>query len=368
MRTVLHIICALGLFFGLSQTVSAQQASALIFSEQTFDFGNIREDGGTVSHSFSFKNGGVAPIVVVSATTTCGCTVPTFSRKPVMPSGTGTIEVTYDPMNRPGSFEKRIAVTTSEKGAAPVRLTITGNVLPREKGIDELYPIYIGNGLRAETNFHSFSYVEHGKAIRTGIGLINTSDKTLKIRIFNNSDSKVYKIEPADTQIILKPDERRDITIAGDLPIDSRVYGTVTETLVFEVDGRRSDATVVVTGIAIDNRESRPDNFTPKAELNKSVVKFEQMKHSLPAKTEYFEILNTGEAPLRIRAVEGLEEGTELSVAAGDRIASGERRRVGITVHPPLKDYGPTVERIRLITDDPLRPMRDIKVTMIIED
>ena len=353
--------------FALSETARAQQSPELIFGETTFDFGTIRENDGTVSHTFTFQNVGSRPVVIVSATTTCGCTVPTFSRKPVMPSQTGSVEVTFDPADRPGRFDKRVSVTISDR-SEPLHLYISGNVIPREKGIDELYPIYIGSGLRAETNFHSFGYVEHGKSITTAIGLFNSSDKVLKVGIFNNSQTKAFRIVSSDMPAVLKPGDKSEIVITCNLADNSHVYGTLTEHMVFEINGRRSDAELVVTGIAIDNRDNRDDNFVPKAELNKIVVKFGALKRSEEKRTEFFDILNTGEAPLIIRAIESVAAGTELSLRVGERIAAGERRSVGITVHPSAKEYGPQVERIRIITDDPSRPMRDMKITMIVED
>lgn len=366
MKAKLHILCAIiALACSLGQAF-AQQQSALKFNELSFDFGSIREDGGPVSHTFSFRNDSDGPIVVISATSTCGCTVPTVSQRPVLSGGNGVVEVTFDPMNRPGRFDKRITVVTSEKDARPVFLNITGSVVPREKGVDELYPAFIGYGLRAETNFHSFSYVEHGKMVRTGIGLINTSDKTLTLKVVNTSGRGVFRAEPSS--MVLKAGQKGEITVSGDMAVGCGIYGTITEHLVFEINGRRSDAELVITGIAVDNRDEHPDNAAPKAELNTSVVKFGVLKPSSGARTAFFEILNSGDAVLTIRAVEGVPEGTELSIGAGERIAAGERRKVGVTVYPSKRNYGPSVERIRLITDDPSRPMRDVKVTMSIEN
>ena len=351
----------------VATTVQTRKFSVLKFEEQKFDFGTIREDGGKVSHSFTFRNTGSEPVVVVSATSTCGCTVPTFSRKPVMPGGTGTVEVTYDPQNRPGRFDKRIAVMTSED-AEPIKIYIAGNVKPREKSVEELYPAYIGSGVRAETNFHSFAYVEQGKSARTSVGLVNTSDKRVKINIVNASDTKVFTIEGVALPLTLEPGAKAGLTIAADVKPQSGRYGTVTETMVFEVNDVRSDATLVVTGIVIDNRDPRPDNFAPKAEINKNIVKFGAVKHDGGPCTEDFEIVNMGEAPLMIRAIEDCAEGTELSLSAGDAIAAGEHRRVEVRVSPSMKGFGPVVERVRLVTDDPSRPMREVKITMIVEN
>lgn len=340
--------------------------SSLQFEESSFDFGNIREDGGTVAHTFRFRNAGTKPVVIVNAESTCGCTVPTFSRKPVMPSESGSIEVSFDPMNRPGRVDKKITIVTSE-GGEPLHLWIYGNVVPREKGLDELYSVYVGSGIRAETSFHSFSYVEHGRSARTSIGLINTSDRAVKVDAVNSSPRKVFSLGGVALPVVLEPYAECELMLVADLGDDSDVYGTVTEHFRFMIDGRRTDAELVVTGIAIDNRSSRPDNFVPKVEINKNIVKFGVLKRNSGAVTEYFDIVNTGEAPLTIRAVEGCGEGIRLSLSAGDVVAAGERRSVGVTVEPSRVGYGSRVERIRLITDDPARPVRDLKVTMIAE-
>jgi len=45
------------------------------FEESEFDFGTI-EQGTAVEHIFKFKNTGEAPLVIVDAKSSCGCTVP----------------------------------------------------------------------------------------------------------------------------------------------------------------------------------------------------------------------------------------------------------------------------------------------------
>lgn len=372
MRVQTHIFSALSIsFFAFAAIFAAhaqsqeRRTSALVFGSADYDFGDIREEAGPVTHTFTFTNNGSEPVVIVSSSVTCGCTTSNFSRRPVKPSAQGTVEVTYDPSDRPGRFDKAVTIFTSEQ-CEPLRLHIRGNVIPREKSIGELYPIYIGGGLGIETNFHSFSYVEHNKSIRTSVGIINTSRKPVTVIISNISDSNVYRAEPSQTT--LQPGARGDITIVAEIAPESGIYGTLTEHFAFVIDGRRSDAELVVTGIAIDNRDERPDNFLPKGEINKNIVKFGVLKHNGEARTEEFDILNSGEAPLHIRAIEGLTAGTGLTLKAGDSIPAGERRRVRVTITPPLKGYGPSVEYIRVITDDPMRPMRDVKITFVVEE
>ncbi len=50
---------------------------------------------------------------------------PEFSRRPVLPGRSVEIRVTYDPMNRPGAFDKELTVFDEEKRPA-ARLGVWG--------------------------------------------------------------------------------------------------------------------------------------------------------------------------------------------------------------------------------------------------
>ena len=83
---ILLTLCAL--------TASAQEH--LSFRPDTWDFGTIRETDGRVSHTFTGVNRGDSPLVILDVVTTCGCTVPDFSKKPILPGEKTQITVTYD--------------------------------------------------------------------------------------------------------------------------------------------------------------------------------------------------------------------------------------------------------------------------------
>ena len=100
------------------------------FEQTTFDFGNIREDGGKVTHEFTFINAGDKPIKINSARAECGCTTPVYPKEEIKPGEKGVIKVTYNPMGRPGGFTKVVTVRcTGNPGK--VNLKIRGTVLPK---------------------------------------------------------------------------------------------------------------------------------------------------------------------------------------------------------------------------------------------
>lgn len=105
--------------------------SQITFSaEKKHDFGNIKEDGGPVTTEFAFVNTGDTPLVIISATASCGCTHPKYPTDPIKPGGKGVIKVTYLPKGRPGEFNKSIKVRTNAKNAKKVTLRISGVVIP----------------------------------------------------------------------------------------------------------------------------------------------------------------------------------------------------------------------------------------------
>lgn len=90
-------------------------------------------DYGTIDHAstgyrfFKFENTGTSPLVISKAKGSCGCTVPTFSKEPILPGETSYIMVRYD-TKRKGAFTKYVTLTTNIPDNPTTRLKITGTV------------------------------------------------------------------------------------------------------------------------------------------------------------------------------------------------------------------------------------------------
>src|SRR3954471_7978850 len=89
-------------------------AAVFVFEEETHDFGTIKQGGnGTVE--FKFKNTGKEPLVISNARGSCGCTVPSWPKEPIMPNTSASIKVTYD-TQRVGPFTKTVTINSNAKG------------------------------------------------------------------------------------------------------------------------------------------------------------------------------------------------------------------------------------------------------------
>lgn len=85
----------------------AAKFPVMTFETTEHDFGTI-DQGTPVEHLFKFTNTGNAPLVVVDAKSSCGCTVPTWSRESIPPGGEGEMLVKFN-----GSGQNQVSKTVT---------------------------------------------------------------------------------------------------------------------------------------------------------------------------------------------------------------------------------------------------------------
>lgn len=335
----------------------------LVFEPAERDFGSIEESDGRVSHVFEGVNRSDKPVVILDVTTSCGCTVPEFSRKPVLPGGTARIKVTFDPMNRPGAFEKELGVYSSEKTRMAV-LTIRGNVVPREKTVDELYPIDAGGGLRLDKTLCAFTYIRQGEHKQMAVGYANTSDRPVRLELRPRISSGLLA---ATYPRLAAPGERGEINLAYTLPAGESHYGTLRDALEVWIDGQKSDISLVAHAIGIDPPAQPGKGAAPQTRFSPTIVKFGPVKHSAPVQRRTFVLSNSGGSDLIVRAVEN-DGHIAVVLEPGCTIAPGGSCTVELLLDPSVQDYGILTDHLLLITNDPERPMRRLRMNAIIEE
>ena len=128
------IIILLTFFVAVLQ-IQAQQHTAkasgalLKFNQTDYNFNKIyyKSDG---SHDFKFVNAGKEPLLLTRPRSSCGCTIPTWPKAPILPGDSGNIRVTYN-THIIGRFSK--TVTVYSNAPKPVVLHIHGEVIPEPK-------------------------------------------------------------------------------------------------------------------------------------------------------------------------------------------------------------------------------------------
>lgn len=107
------------LILGISVASNAQSKPAEFkFDKETYDFGKI-PNNKPATVDFKFTNIGDQPLILTKVETTCGCTVPEYTKTPVKKGETGTIKVTYNP-TAALPFSKSITITSNAKTTTKV--------------------------------------------------------------------------------------------------------------------------------------------------------------------------------------------------------------------------------------------------------
>jgi len=128
------------LFLAFALSVAAQEpatqdaaavnpnAPEISFEKTVHDYGTIVQ-GADGTSEFKFTNTGKEPLILSKPVSSCGCTVPTWPKEPIMPGNSNVIKVTYN-TNSIGPINKKVTVYSNGK-TGKVQLSITGRVVAK---------------------------------------------------------------------------------------------------------------------------------------------------------------------------------------------------------------------------------------------
>lgn len=100
------------------------------FNEEKHDFGKIKQNVPAI-YFFEITNNSSKPLVIESATASCGCTVPEYPKEPIVPGKTAKIKVQYNAAAM-GHFDKDVTIKLAGIETTKV-LKITGEVIAASK-------------------------------------------------------------------------------------------------------------------------------------------------------------------------------------------------------------------------------------------
>ncbi|MVN22729.1 DUF1573 domain-containing protein [Mucilaginibacter arboris] len=86
--------------------------AVLKFDKEIYDFGKIKA-GDKVSYSYSFVNAGKSPLIITDAVASCGCTIPSWPKKPINPGAKEAIKVIFNSEGKSGLIDKQITITAN---------------------------------------------------------------------------------------------------------------------------------------------------------------------------------------------------------------------------------------------------------------
>ena len=107
-----------------------QDIPVMEFETTEYDFDRVLEKE-KVEHTYYFKNTGKMDLVILDTESSCGCTVPEYSKEPVRPGEKGEIKIVFDTTGKSGFQDKKVTIFTNTN-PNKYFLTIKGLVISNE--------------------------------------------------------------------------------------------------------------------------------------------------------------------------------------------------------------------------------------------
>jgi hypothetical protein len=322
---------------------------SITFDKTSHNFGNIKELDGMKTHVFTFKNNGSQPLIINDITSTCGCTVPEWSKEPIAPGGSGSVKVTFDPLGRPGAFRKSITVKTNARESSVI-LYIVGLVSPKPKTAADDYPAKIGN-LRLGTNHVSLQKVFNSQIKTDTVQIFNESDSALTVGIAGAPPHITFTVSPET----LEPRKSGLIYVSFD---GSKIsdWGFVLSRVMIVLNGTPVQGNMLAVSAQIDEDFSAwsagQRMNAPRAQLDEESFNFGNIKQGQLVAHD-FVLKNEGKDPLIIRKI-STTCGCTASKPDTYEIKGGESTVLKCTFDSRGKK-GKQFQAITLILNDPLQ-------------
>lgn len=332
----------------------------IVFATKNHDFGSIKEEIGNATYDFAFTNKGDAPLVILKAVASCGCTTPLFTKEPIGPGVSSTIKVTYNTIGRPSTFHKTITVYTNDPDAPNIVLIIQGNVIPKGESPEMTYPKNM-QGIRLKRTTVPMLETKIGSIKTEYIEVINTNKAPTTIGFH-----KVPKhIQVTASNTLLQPNQTGTITI--------KYLAALANDF-----GKREDSFYLVTN---NKEKNNPNNriylsanitedfsrLTSSQAANVPVAAFAENRINLgqmargTSKGTVTTLTNNGKSALHIRKIISDYDGMKVTPASMT-VAPGKTIKLHIAFNAGTFD-GNVVQRFTVITNDPKASVNRLFVT-----
>jgi hypothetical protein len=346
MKKFIYVVLMMA--FPVSQGIFGQTVEPTIsFEQETHDFGNIREEDGKARYDFQFTNTGGKPLIINQVKASCGCTSPDWSKEPILPGKRGFVSATYDPMNRPGPFNKSLTVISNATNPNMV-LFIKGDVTAKPVTMEDTYRFSMGD-IRMVSNHVSFAQILKGKTATQEVEIINVSQNPVRISFDKVPNYLVLKAVPE----VLKPEEKGKIMVTYNSELKNE-WGFVVDRVDVMLNDQfnTTNRLTVSATIEEDFATWTPEQIAnaPSISFDNNTFDFKEIKQG--EKVEHvFTITNQGKSDLIIRNVKASCGCTAVS-PVDDVVKPGSSTTMKVIFNSTGK-IGAQNKTITIISNDP---------------
>ena len=341
------------------------QDPVITFEKTEHDFGKIHEEDGRVSVVFSFKNEGMAPLVLSNVRASCGCTTPAWSREPIEPGQTGSITVTYNPNGRPGRFQKTVTITSNATEATK-RVYIKGEVIPKQAKPVNRYTVSVGD-LNMKSKTLDLGTIKKGETKPGELEYTNLTKEEKKVRLLTTAQDDAFMAHQVTLETV-KPNEVGKFIFVLDSKA-TKLYGPVEVSAYVEVDGKKAieeaykltiKANIVedFSALTIEDKQQAP---IIEAALEQNAGKITAGK----AHKFAFPIKNIGVNPLEIRRAYCADK--NVAVKAPKSIKSGKKGAINLEINAKGLNPGRYTREIVIINNDYKQSVKKVVINFEVE-
>ncbi len=344
----------------------------LVFENTSINLGKIKYGSGPVSCYFNYRNNGRNAVAIANVVTSCGCTIPEFSKAPVRPGESGRIKITYSNDEGPYPFEKNISVYLSGQ-KTPVMLHLHGVSVDKDKSLKDIYPDRTGPlGIinhRLRLGHISFGQVKEGSST-----VANLSSGKVNISFGELPSGIKVSISP----LAIEPNQLAEIHYSVDVSNGAfEKWGNQRIPVQVYCNGNKCNVPLELNFTVLDDFSSlsaADKGKSPLAVVAASSAKIASLKSGCPQKVS-FQLSNTGKSALLIRSVQcdANDPETNKALVAGSApaivkcpssIAAGSSANVVVEMKREGLLAGDNVYTLTLTTNSPARPIINLFISV----
>lgn len=320
-----------------------------------YNFGTFKEVEGPKTGLVKLVNHGPDPTFIKNVRPSCGCTDSSYTKEMLQPGDTAVVTFTYNPIGRPGPFEKTVRVFVGNEGIQQV-IRIFGTVIGAPATLEANYP-YMAGPLRLETLSLKAGEMRKGTARHFFVNAYNQSADTIRPVWDNRNEALELQLSPPE----IAPGEIGTFGFYLRTNMDDEM-GPAEYAVKIKADAadpHAEERVITVSAMIVpDTTLQTPEeaNNGARIYLAPEFVDFGDVDTEKPLPFE-FEILNEGKGVLEVAKVYATDEGIKIKKFPR-RIKPGKRGKVNGVLDASSIKKGAFRLHVDVMSNDVLHPVR----------
>lgn len=344
--------------FALVGGAAAWAQPRISSNKEQHNFGQI-EWKHPVTVDFTITNSGDKPLVLTNVTTSCACSVASWTQSPIAPGEKGSITATFD-AKALGRFEKSICIYSNAQPGL-VYLRFLGEVVEKVTDYTEELPHTVGS-IRTDLTEITFSDVHRGETPSLSFSVVNLSDRPYEPLLMHlpsylqvvKSPGILSKGEKGEVQLMLNTDKLTDLGLTQSSVYLARFMG----------DKVSEENEIPVSIVLLPNFSQLSDwelLNAPAIGLSETEIDLQTNRTSKASISHDILVSNNGASPLKINKLQVFNSAVGVSLKKST-LEPGESTKLRITVRRREIDKKRSRLRVLMITNDPKQPKVEINL------